>query len=387
MVETIRPTARYVLNALWSGRSRSLISFASLCALAAFLVWRWATPAVAITNDRVLAAGQWADERRCAECHAEAVQFWQTGHARTLHRATDPHSLARLERWTQARPAGAPLSIHVDEADDGTVDGVSAVLADSTSAQGLPLDWCFGSGRHACTWVSVLPDSWGYDDLLEFRWTWYHELEAFGVTPGQPTQPSVGFHRDLGLLFDHAKARACFACHTSQLPADGTQLDGPELRSGVTCQRCHGPQQQHALSQGQVVTGSLRGLSQMESIRRCAQCHRSADERAPPEIHPDNAEIVRFQPVGLVQSPCFRNSQNMTCVTCHDPHRRMDEQDSGGIWQCVQCHDPARSEHTLCGLGRRDDCLMCHMPKVRGSAPVSFTDHWIRVRDRAGERP
>lgn len=109
--------------------------------------------------------------------------------------------------------------------------------------------------------------------------------------------------------------------------------------------------------------------------------HRRADEQNPEDIRPGNVDIVRFQPVGLTQSPCFRSSPEMTCVTCHDPHRPLEAQDSLGIWQCVQCHDSAHQDQTTCSAGHRDDCLRCHMPKVRLDSPIRFTDHWIRVRE------
>ncbi len=121
-------------------------------------------------------------------------------------------------------------------------------------------------------------------------------------------------------------------------------------------------------------------------MNRCAQCHRRADEMDTEPIHPDNKNLARFQPIGITQSRCF-NSPKMTCVICHDPHVPLDDQNLTGIWQCVQCHDGAKDQVT-CGAGQTDDCLSCHMPKVRGVAPLDFTDHWIRVRsDVPNESP
>ncbi|MBC8115492.1 MAG: hypothetical protein H7062_13995 [Candidatus Saccharimonas sp.] len=313
------------------------------------------------------------------ECHSQGKDFWQTGHAQTLRRAVGEKSIALLQQLDQSNSdLVKALRLHFQEQD------VLAVDTESDTEQQLSLDWCFGSGRHACTWVGTLPDSWGATDLVEFRWSWYSEIEGFDVTPGQASARGDGYFGGLGVLFDHPKARQCFACHASYLSMPAGRLDESSIKPGVTCQRCHGPQQRHVESGGNFVSESLRNLDQHESINRCAQCHRRADEREPSDIRTDNPEIVRFQPVGLLQSACFKNSAKLTCVTCHDPHRPLEAQDSRGIWQCVQCHNPAHTDHTHCAAKHQDDCLACHMPKVRSSAPVRFTDHWIRVR-RDGE--
>ena len=342
---------------------------------AALTLWRLSVRHSPQPVDRVASASGWADEQRCAECHQQGVDFWQTGHARTLRRATDAESLVHLRRLDeQSSKLAEALRLHIN------AEQVRATDHRHGADRQLPLDWCFGSGHHACTWVGTLSDSWGTTDLVEFRWTWYSELERFDITPGQSSTPGDDYFGGLGVLFDHPKARRCFACHSSYLPMHEGRLEESKLKPGVTCQRCHGPQQHHVASGGAFVTESLHQLSQSESVRRCAQCHRSAEEQPPSDITPENREIVRFQPVGLVQSACFQKSPSLTCVTCHDPHRPLKAQDSGGIWQCVQCHNPAQPDHALCSAGRREDCLKCHMPQVRGKAPLSFTDHWIRVR-------
>jgi hypothetical protein len=162
-------------------------------------------------------------------------------------------------------------------------------------------------------------------------------------------------------------------------------LQEESLHAGVSCQACHGPRARHVETQGAVREKHLGTLGQEESINRCAQCHRRADEMDTEPIHADNKNLARFQPIGITKSKCFQSPQ-MTCTVCHDPHQPLEDQNLTGIWQCVQCHDGAKQRPT-CGAGRTDDCLTCHMPKVRADAPLDFTDHWIRVRreERGGE--
>ncbi len=346
-----------------------------LTTLAVFLLWQGGCPSPTPPVDRVSLSSGWADETRCAECHTQGETFWQTGHAQTLRPVLSQSSSERLHQLNNSPPdLVKALQVHFLDQSVRAIDDASG-----TERQ-LSLTWCFGSGRHACTWVGTLQDSWGATDLVEFRWTWYSEINDFDVTPGQPSVRDDGFFGGLGVLFDHPKARRCFSCHSSYLPMHSGRLDESAIKPSVTCQRCHGPHQSHLDSGGTVVMEVLRNLDPHESIMRCAQCHRRADEQEPSDIRPDNPEIVRFQPVGLVQSACFKNSMKLTCVTCHDPHRSLEAQDSRGIWQCVQCHGSAKLNQIPCGDGREDDCLTCHMPKIRSNAPVYFTDHWIRVR-------
>ena len=329
--------------------------------------------------ERVLQSNGWADERSCIDCHDEAAEFALTGHARTLHRASDPQ-LRELLLQLNSHPAAQSESIGIE----GTPDGLAAVHHGEGVERRVTLDWCFGSGTHARTWGGVRNDSWGISDLLEFRWTWYSHLDEFDITPGQSQEIEPGFFGGLGLLFDHPKAIRCFACHATRLEVDGGHLVTDNLMPGVTCQRCHGPRGRHVETDGEFSDFTWQGIDQHESVHRCAECHRRAEEQKPEDVRPDNPDIVRFQPVGLTQSPCFLGSPEMTCLTCHDPHLPLSAQDSRGDWQCVQCHDGAQPTHALCGRGRTEDCIRCHMPKVQGQIPIGFTDHWIRVRGDAG---
>ena len=327
--------------------------------------------------DAVHTSAGWADESRCVECHEdEARSFNETGHARTLIRADSDESLRHLLKLNDSQVA-RDADIHVRQA--GPL--LEAVHQVGDAERRLPLEWCFGSGEHARTWVGTLADSRGRLDLVEFRWTWYRDISGHAVTPGQSETPAPGYFAQLGTLYDHPKAVRCFACHASVLPLDNGHIRTESLKPGVTCQRCHGPRQQHVESEGAIHDFVWSEASQTEAVNRCAQCHRRADEQSPEDIRPENPRIVRFAPVGLVQSVCFQQSPEMTCTTCHDPHRPLSQQDSLGIWQCTQCHSSEAGPHSECAAGRRDDCLRCHMPKVREDVPLYFTDHWIRIRE------
>lgn len=356
---------------------RTLGTLCSVALVVAVIMvrWRTATLPTELPVDLLQVSGELADEGSCIECHVEANDFHRTGHANTLSRAEADESLAFLQ--TLATSAAARDEGTAVELRDGQI---SATYSSAAGSGELPLDWCFGSGRHARTWVATLGDSQGATDLLEFRWTWYRHIDGFDITPGQPDQHFGTHLGPCGVFYDHPKARRCFACHSSHLPIDDGRLRFEGHVPGVTCQRCHGPRSEHVATDGEVQDDFWQTASAEEAVNRCAQCHRRADEVEVDEIRADNAGLARFQPIGLIQSKCFTVSGTLTCTTCHDPHRPLEAQDSRGIWQCVQCHDHSQPEHTVCAAGEMDNCLKCHMPKVEANDPLLFTDHWIRVR-------
>lgn len=322
-----------------------------------------------------------ANESRCGECHEQARTFAETGHARTLLRASAPDS-ERLLKMLESSKIAQDEAVRVELA----VDGPRSVTTVQGVTYSMRLDWCFGSGAHARTWISTLPDSSGATDLLESRWSWFHQINDFDITPGQSEHRGRGSIAVLGLQYDGPRAFRCFSCHASVVPVEDGRIDEDGIVPGVTCQRCHGPMQKHVDTEGQFHDPAWSVTDRMGAVNRCAQCHRRADEQPPDEIRADNPDIARFQPVGLVQSACFQKS-SMTCTTCHDPHRAHNSEAMRNIAQCTQCHNTESGGSATCGAERRDGCFDCHMPRVSMEAPLSFTDHWIRVRTPREPRP
>jgi hypothetical protein len=271
------------------------------------------------------------------------------------------------------------------------------------------VEYAFGSGQHATTFVNVLdPKS---PTILEHRITYYTRRRALGLTPGHNERPRPDRAPPVGAAHPPREARKCFGCHSTQVSRDGRTIDESTLIPNVSCERCHGPARAHVDAARRGATGAALELpfgpgryTAEGLLMLCGTCHRHPSRAHPGQIRPDDPQLARFQPVGTIESRCFRESGGaFSCVTCHDPHARTSTDRASYIAVCLSCHpfpgrdasppglDP-REDHSAsptvagdpCPVEPRGDCVNCHMPRVDAGQHVLFTDHWIRVR-RPGE--
>lgn len=328
---------------------------------------------------------------RCAECHpGQAQSLAQAPHSLTLHHASSPEIVARFDGLIFRDKTAAETT--------NTFEFREQQLWRKCSAypDPIPIDWIFGSDRHAQTPVTVRETPRRTTELLEHGLSHYPGV-GLGLTLGtaaEATTIAPGWH-GLGKRMTSSEATDCFGCHTTWLPSDGGRLDLKRLVAGVQCTRCHLGGEAHlaAAHAGQTDLRMERwqDLSPLESIRRCGECHRRDDQLTADELRPDNLLLVRFAPVGLSQSQCFQSQAEATdargtparmdCMTCHDPHRPAEREESFYNTRCLNCHGshPGHASHCSSKTST-DHCLGCHMPKVEVQTHLQFTDHWIRKR-------
>lgn len=328
-----------------------------------------------------------AGNAACVSCHRDIPleAFEKTGHARTLTPLAD-HPIARQLDGKEVEHQTAGNKYDYTLKPDGL-----EVRSFAYGSSPVLLDWCFGSGQHAHTLVATMVGHLGMTEMLEYRWTWYHELQGIDVTPGQPElTPEVGIS-NLGRLYDLQGTRKCFACHTTVLPEANGRLDLQNAILGVQCESCHGPAGDHVRwtqsgrsgPQSQMV--QIGQLPPLKQVGVCARCHRSSEGVAATDLVPENKGIVRFQSIGFPRSPCFVEStargERFVCTSCHDPHAPTENLKEISLRTCYSCHQRPNDVH--CPIEPEGDrCLECHMPAVKTAAHLHFTDHWIRSHER-----
>jgi hypothetical protein len=248
-----------------------------------------------------------AGSASCRECHpGESAMHSRAGHSRTL-RPVAVRSLARqLDGQRVADPEWPDVSWTYSFR-----DGRFAVERnEGEKSQRLPIEFAFGSGHHATTFVTLVDPDPKRPVALEHRLTYFARSAAMGVTPGQMKHQAGPAKMPVGLFHSSEETFKCFRCHTTVTSDRGQEvLDPATMVANVNCERCHGPGRKHieaarrnaSLDELAMPFGPGRSTSD-EQMRLCGQCHRHPEKGNPFKIRRDNPEIARYQPVGLMQS-------------------------------------------------------------------------------------
>lgn len=323
----------------------------------------------------------------CAECHAEQTRhFSGTGHARTFAKATGSPVAARLvdSGFTDVeRDGGFRYEVRGD--------ALQARFAPSSTAEPFPLQYAIGSGDHAVTFLTLLPASDGVPAGVEHRVSWFGHSDSPGLTPGHDGRIAAEPHEEFGLVKRGDSVSGCIACHTTTAQIDGDVVT--HLRAGVGCEVCHGPGRAHvaAVEAGEDHQEMLYGgrFAELDQIQHCGRCHRTVADVPRGRVAREETAIVRFQPVGLVQSRCYTESNGeLSCTTCHNPHEHASRTTRQAYDnQCVSCHRAGDTDRAACPVSAREGCVACHMPRVEFYSGIGFHDHWIRVRSAVDPPP
>lgn len=242
-----------------------------------------------------------------------------------------------------------------------------------------------GSGHRGVTMIG--PDKSGL--YRELRISQYSEkglvwdvTSGFTPHPGDPSEY-------LGKGVSSAGVRDCLHCHTTRFRSL-TNRSGPEVADkGIGCERCHGPGGNHvnAMNAGfpDLAIARFTDATGPERMTACSGCHAS-DGTFPPT----DPQFIRFQSTTLPFSKCYVESKGkLDCVTCHNPHEKLETSTKFYENKCLDCHGPKTSKgvdpfrRVPCPVNAKADCLKCHMPTEPDVvAHTSFTDHHIRVHEQ-----
>lgn len=326
-------------------------------------------------------------DRACRECHpGETASHSRSGHARTLR----PAAARSVAKWLDGRSVPDPEQAGVSWTYHLSDGKLSVDRVDGKKTEHLLIEYAFGSGRHANTFVSMRSRNPDHPVALEHRLTFFAQQEKMGITPGQAAEIAEPETTAEGRVLSAPETLKCFDCHTTLTSLAGQSvLDVENMWPNISCERCHGPGRAHAEAarrgeENLAMPFGIGGWTASQQMELCGHCHRHPDKAPPSDIRTDNVDIVRFQPVGLMQSACYKKSQGgLSCVTCHEPHSRSSSDRLSYEPACLSCHQAA--DQVKCTISPGSGCIDCHMPRRDAGQGILFTDHWIRIQ--GGRKP
>jgi tetratricopeptide (TPR) repeat protein len=348
----------------------------------------------------------------CAACHAERVTECQsTNHFRTF-RVPDPAAMpAGFEAGKQLYRSQHPgLRFEMSRSGNEYFQTQICTTADGEERSPARIDLVLGAGGKA----DEVYLTWHEGRLYELPVAWLFTFDCWGSSHVSAKQSGHALRES---------TLRCLECHNTwfaHVPGTLNEYRPDSFLMGVTCENCHGPGREHvayheahpAAEAAEKIVRPAR-LSRERKIELCTQCHSNAMlHRGPAFSHrpgqPLEADYktllapryteddhVANQIKYLRQSKCFQQSEEMTCTTCHNPHRPEPATVSGRD-ACFRCHQPAD-----CGAQEqlpaavRDNCAGCHMPpyiKINVNfetadddyvPPIRRCDHRIAVHPRA----
>jgi hypothetical protein len=221
-------------------------------------------------------------------------------------------------------------------------------------------------------WGVILPEGYTWDDISYViggaNWkTRFVDQKGFIITKVGPNKDKPGknqYNRETDRWVDYEAGKEkkydCGPCHTTGYTKEGQQDGRPGMVGtwafpGITCEECHGPGKAH------VAAPTKASIKVDRSEAACGKCHiRGAKEKIPAA-----GGFIRHheQYNELIASP---HAGKLTCVSCHDPHKRRTISTKVG---CESCHSQQASDFKGSGHERsRVQCLDCHMPKAMKTA-------------------
>lgn len=340
----------------------------------------------------------------CRSCHNDVYQSYiHTGMGQSFHQATPQkskasygdHALVYDEKSNfYYKPFFKDSTLYVKEF---RLEG-----ADTVYQRTETISYIVGSGQHT---NSHILDFNGY--IFQAPITYYTQEEKWDMAPG--------FDRD-NLRFSRLLTTECITCHNHFPKHEARSMNKfEEIPQGIECERCHGAGALHVKEKlaGKLVDTSQyidytivnpRHLERDLQMDLCQRCHLQGvsvlnegkdffDFRPGMKLsdvfnvflpqYSDTHEkfIMASQADRLRQSPCYIQSESMTCITCHNPHKSVEVTDNKQYNQaCQNCHQTKKcSAPQLERSAQNDNCVHCHMPRS-GSIDiphVNITDHRI----------
>ncbi len=175
---------------------------------------------------------------------------------------------------------------------------------------------------------------------------------------------------------------SCFKCHTTGADTSGTWLAnvdnlGTFTEGGIGCEACHGPGSEHASSPSTSNIDRVYEFAHLDNVYGglvyaegdtvrpdeagndvnflCGTCH-NRSYTAPID---SKGGFIKHHEQWDEFLTTKHYEQGFTCITCHDPHKRVLWGGDGIKITCETCHS---KESGFKNHNENADCIDCHMP-------------------------
>ena len=402
------------------------VVIAALCGVG---VWRWSAAAHP-QEMKPAAVATYVGEARCAQCHAEQAQAWQTSH----------HALA-MQTASDTSVLGNFKDAHF------TKDGVTSTFfkkenkfyVHTEGPDGKPQDYvlpytfgvsplqqylgAFPNGR-----LQSFVVAWDSRSKQQDGQRWFHLYPSQKITPADPLH-WTGRNQTWNYM--------CADCHSTNLrknydlAKDSYETTWSDI--DVSCESCHGPGSNHvawaearkkgsyqssngadglvadlkpakgswAISEPDAGTMHWKGEARSHNeINTCAPCH-SRRHPITADYQPGQPFLDAYMPSLLEEGVYYPDGQileedyewgsfvqskmyheGVTCSDCHDPHTaKLPSTSLNAV--CGKCHSAAKFDtpqhhhHQAGSAGAL--CVNCHMPTKTYMVVDVRRDHSFRV--------
>lgn len=335
----------------------------------------------------VASPAEYVGRDACARCHVDIAEAHrESGMARALHM---PATAALLRENPRLTMKSGPFTYEIVRRGSESIYSVT----DGTATLSAPIVYVVGQGKAGQTYLYKIDDA-----FYESRVSYFLDIKGLDFTIGY-SAPEKGtpLVEALGRKTPVDEIRSCLGCHSTAAVV-GADLRLDRLVPGVGCESCHGPGSTHVANMLAAKFDDLQienpGRMSGDELSQdfCGKCHRSAEQVL---FMPKLAGInnVRFQPYRIFGSKCYSDDRRISCVGCHDPHAKVEENVAAYDANCLSCHtakgktSAAGATEPPCPVGT-SKCASCHMPKIDlPGAHMKFTDHRIRIVRPGGEVP
>jgi Cytochrome c554 and c-prime len=328
---------------------------------------------------RELQGVSYVGSKVCMQCHTDQAAT-QSKNSMFTAAASSPDCEV-LKEYPRLTFNNGPYSYNIERQKGRSIYTVT----NGTRRISEPILYCFGRGRVGQTYILEHDGT-----LYESRVSYFPRIQSLDFTILHPHSVPASLEDALGRALTPEAAQGCFACHSIDAVRNG-QLQPDHLIPGVGCEGCHGPGEKHlaAVRARDFKNLQIFNPASMDSDdltqEFCGACHRGFEQ----VLHlpgQDGINNVRYQPYRIFNSRGHKGDERISCVSCHNPHDRLESDVAFYDAKCLACHltsrddlKTARRSAPACPVSKTQ-CATCHMQKIEiPGAHARFTDHWIRV--------